>query len=146
MMAKCLVELRSGTRYRGVYESRDSFFPVINPPPPSLLSCSLKGWFLQRSETGCFSSRFPDQAGVKPAGRQTARSLTGYLCRHSSAFTPPLPPSTARFKGVEAGTRPGERRRRPSSQKSSLFALVSPARSVAPLQRQQFTLHLQHQD
>lgn len=33
MMAKCLVELRSGTRYRGVYESRDSLFSVIKPPP-----------------------------------------------------------------------------------------------------------------
>lgn len=49
MMAKRLVELRSGTRYLRVDESRDS--SVIKPPSPSAPS---KGVFCSAPKTGCF--------------------------------------------------------------------------------------------
>lgn len=55
----------------------------------------------------------PDCRGVKFKGRQTVRSVTGYLGRHSSAFRLLLAetatPSTARFKVGEEGERGAEK-------------------------------------
>lgn len=56
----------------------------------------------------------PDYTRVKFEGRQTVRSVAGYLCRHSSAFRLLLAQtasySTARFKVGE--TERNERRER----------------------------------
>lgn len=119
----------------------ESEFSLSSIPP--LLSCSLKGYFLQRSKTGCFSLISLTKQGLNlREGRQRDHSqvIRADIHQHSDCCWLTQPPSTARFKGVEAGTRPGERRRRPCSQKSSPFALLSPAGSV------QFTLNLRHQD
>lgn len=101
-MAKRLVELRSGTRYRGVYESRDSFFSVINPPhPPG----SLKGCFLQRSETGCFPLISLTTQGLNlREGRRRDHSqvIRADIHQHSD------PPPTLEGEGPVEGWRPGE--------------------------------------